>query len=60
MQVTGGVAAERHLAAVDEPAGTAELAVAAQVVLLQEQQNVVLVYLDNPEIHGREVHGAER
>ena len=60
MQVAGRIPAERHLAAVDEPSGAPELGVAAEVVLLQEQQDVVLVYLDDPEVHRGEVHGTER
>ena len=59
MEVEGGVAGERNRAAVHEPADAAELGIAVQVVLLQEQEDVVFIDLDDPQVHRAQVHGAE-
>ena len=59
MEVEGGVAGERNRTAVHEPADAAELGIAVQVVLLQEQEDVVLIDLDDAEVHRAQVHGAE-
>ena len=59
MEVEGGVAGERNRTAVHEPADAAELGIAVQVVLLQEQEDVVLIDLDDPQVHRAQVHGAE-
>ena len=61
MEIAGCVTARQgNLAAVDQPSGAAEFGFSVQVVLLQEQENVVLIDFDDSEIHGGQVHGAER
>ena len=57
MQVLGGV--QRNVTAVHQTAAPAQAAAAAQVVVLQEHEDVLLINLDYPHFHGTQVHGAE-
>ncbi len=60
MQVARGISRQGDLAAIDEAAGAAEFGRSAQVVLLQEQEDVVLIDPDDPQVHRRKVDGPER
>ncbi len=60
VQVLHGVPGQGNLAAVHQAAGAAQAGLSVQLVLLQEQQDVVLIDLDHPQVHGRQVHRAER
>ena len=57
VQVLGGV--QGDVAAVHQAAAAAQAAVAVEVVVLQEHQDVLLINLDHTHFHGAQVHGAE-
>ena len=59
VQVPGAVFRQGDLPAVHQASRPAEVGGTAEVVLLQEQEHIVLIDLDNPQVHGRQVHGVE-
>ena len=59
MKVKRRVFGQRNLAAVNQASGAPQFGIAVQAVFLKEQEDVVLINLNYPEVHCAEVHGAE-
>ena len=59
MRVADAVVRQGNLAAVHDTSHAAELGIVRETVLLQEQEHIVLIDLDDAQVHRAQVHGAE-
>ena len=60
MEILGRIRVEADAPAVDQAAASPERIAAVEVIVLQEHQDVVLVDLDDADVHRLKIDGLER